>query len=80
MRSLLSLTILLSLAFLSGCQCCRVTECYADRIDDFADHCDFKRKLDGVYCEKLDPTRLCMNRRCPPSNCPGSCRPNTNRR
>ncbi len=69
MRTLLTLVAILGLASLPGCQCCGLTERYADRIDDFADHCDFKRGLDDHYCEKLDPTRLCMNRRCPPGYC-----------
>lgn len=63
---ILSLTVM---TLLSGCQCCGWTENYADAIDDIADHQDFKRGLDDCYCEKLDVSRWCMNRRCPPSNC-----------
>ena len=69
MRVVFSLIALVSLVILPGCHCCRVTECYADKIDDFADHADFKKGLDDHYCEQLDPTRWCMNRRCPPSHC-----------
>ena len=70
MRTLVLLCLALASISISGCHCCRVSECYADRIDDFADHKDFARKLDGIYCEQLDVTRLCMNRRCGPCCCP----------
>jgi hypothetical protein len=75
--SMRNLLVLLAIGFLAlpGCQCCRLTEHYADHIDCFADHCDFKRKLDGIYCEDLDVSRLCMNRRCPPSCCPQARKP-----
>ena len=63
---ILSLTVM---TLLSGCHCCGWTENYADAIDDIADHQDFKRGLDDCYCEKLDVSRWCMNRRCPPSSC-----------
>ena len=75
MRTLFTLVSVLGFLSLPGCQCCGLTEHYADGIDDIADHCDFERKLDDVYCEQLDLTRLCMNRRCPPSCCPQSRRP-----
>ena len=68
MRTLLSLTALFVLMYLPGCHCCSWTEHYADTIDDFADHGDFKKKLDDGYCEKLDATRWCMNRRCMPGH------------
>ena len=64
--AILSLTVM---TLLSGCHCCRWTENYADAIDDIADRNDFNRGFDDCYCEKLDVTRWCMNRRCPPSNC-----------
>ncbi len=69
MRNLLYLTALFSVVVLPGCHCFRCTEHYADVIDDFADHGDFKEGLDDCYCERLDVTRWCMNRRCPPSQC-----------
>jgi len=69
MRSLLCLTALFSVLILPGCHCCRCTENYADVIDDIADHDDFGKGLDHCYCERLDVTRWCMNRRCPPSHC-----------
>lgn len=64
MRSLLRMSMLLSCLMLTGCHCCGVTERYADHIDDISDS---SVHLDRYYCEKLDLTRLCMNRRCP--NC-----------
>lgn len=70
MRILMTLALISLTSALSGCHCCRVTECYADRIDDFADHKDFARKLDNLYCEDLDVTRWCMNRRCGHCCCP----------
>jgi hypothetical protein len=69
-RLFLLLNLLLSLAALPGCHCCGWTECYADCIDDFADHKDFDRKLDSFYCEDLDATRWCIRRRCCPAPTP----------
>lgn len=68
MRTLMTLVFLTGLALLPGCHCCRCSEAYNGAIDDVADHCDFKRKLDDCYCERLDLTRWCMNRQCCP-NC-----------
>lgn len=70
MRTQLILIAISCILSLSGCHCCGVTEHYADGIDDFADHCDFRHKLDGYYCEQLDVSRWCMNRQCPPCCCP----------
>ena len=75
MRTLFALFAIAGFLSLPGCQCCGLTEHYADCIDDVSDHWDYKCKLDRVYCEQLDLTRLCMNRRCPPSCCPQSRRP-----
>ncbi|MFO0978423.1 MAG: hypothetical protein U0996_18600 [Planctomycetaceae bacterium] len=72
MRVFLGLALLCGLYVLPGCQCCGVSEVYNDAIDDVSDHCSTKHRLDAFYCEKLDLTRLCMNRRCPPSGCPSS--------
>lgn len=70
MRTLLSVFAVTTFVSLSGCQCCGLTEHYADKVDNVSDYGDFRRGLDSVYCEKLDPQRWCMNRRCPRSNCP----------
>ena len=72
MRTLIALLSIAGFLSLPGCQCYGLTEHYADGVDDIADHWDFERKLDDHYCERLDLTRLCMNRRCPPSCCPQS--------
>ncbi len=75
MRTLCSIFAITLFVSLPGCHCFRVSEHYADGIDDVADKCDFKRKLDDVYCERIDISRWCMNRRCPPSCCPQSRKP-----
>lgn len=69
MRTLLSIVALASLFVLPGCHCCGWTECYADRIDDAADHCDFRPGMENCYNEKFDPTRWCMNRNCRNGQC-----------
>lgn len=69
MRTRLILLAVIGLFSVSGCHCFSWSEHYADAVDDVADKCDFKRKLDGIYCEKLDVSRWCMNRRCPPCSC-----------
>lgn len=61
MRFLLRFSVLLSCLTLTGCHCCGLTERYADHVDDIA---DTEFCMDRFYCEKLDLTRLCMNRQC----------------
>ena len=63
MRAVMSLILLTCCLLTTGCHCCSWTECYADKIDDIADS---QPHLDRYYCEQLDLTRYCMNRRCPP--------------
>lgn len=63
MKAATCLLMLLICMLSAGCHCCRWSECYNDAVDDVTD-CDLC--LDRYYCEKLDVTRWCMNRRCPP--------------
>jgi len=70
MRTRLILLTLIVLSSVSGCHCFRCSEHYWDGVDEVADKWDFKKKLDDCYCERLDISRSCMNRRCPPSRCP----------
>lgn len=63
MRSLTAFILAAVCLLMTGCHCFQVSEHYNDHIDDFSDN--HKLCFDRFYCEKLDLTRLCMNRRCP---------------
>lgn len=65
MRALTTLILLVLCLLATGCHCCGVSEHYNDHIDDFSDN--HKLCFDRMYCEQLDLTRWCMNRRC--QNC-----------
>ncbi len=62
MRLLSALVLVTGCLLMTGCHCIGVSECYNDHIDDFSDN--HKLCFDRFYCEKMDLTRLCMNRRC----------------
>ena len=66
MRTSFAFGFLLCSLLMTGCHCCGWSEHYADMIDDVSDH---QGCLDRYYCEKLDVTRLCMNKRCCNTNC-----------